>query len=109
MKALELNPEQPYVLNYLGYSRVDQGLYLDEALDMIDRAIAILPRDGYIIDSLGWAYYKLGRVDEAIVELERALRFLPNDPEINDHLGDAYCGGARTRGDVPVADRHRCR
>ncbi|WP_116653061.1 tetratricopeptide repeat protein [Pelagibacterium sediminicola] len=97
LKALELNPEQPYVLNYLGYSWVDQGLYLDDALDMIDRAIAILPRDGYIIDSLGWAYYKLGRVDEAIVELERALRFLPNDPEINDHLGDAYWVAGRER------------
>lgn len=97
LKALELNPEQPYVLNYLGYSWVDQGLNLDEALEMIDRAIAMMPRDGYIIDSLGWAYYKLGRVDEAIVELERALRFLPNDPEINDHLGDAYWVAGRER------------
>ncbi len=97
LKALELNPEQPYVLNYLGYSWVDQGLNLTEALDMIDRAIAILPRDGYIIDSLGWAYYKLGRIDEAIAELERALQYLPNDPEINDHLGDAYWVAGRQR------------
>jgi tetratricopeptide (TPR) repeat protein len=97
LKSLELNPEQPYVLNYLGYSWVDQGLNLDEALDMIDRAVATLPRDGYIIDSLGWAYYKLGRVDEAIVELERALKYLPNDPEINDHLGDAYWVAGRQR------------
>lgn len=97
LKALELNPEQPYVLNYLGYSWVDRGLNLDEALEMIDRAVARLPRDGYIIDSLGWAYYKLGRVDEAIVELERALKYMPNDPEINDHLGDAYWVAGRQR------------
>lgn len=97
LKALELNPEQPHVLNYLGYSWVDQGLYLDEALDMIARAIAILPRTGYIVDSLGWAYYKLGRIDEAIAELEKALRLMPSDPEINDHLGDAYWVAGRER------------
>lgn len=97
LKALELNPGQPYVLNNLGYSWVDQGLHLDEALDMIKRAIATLPRDGYIIDSLGWAYYKLGRIEEAIAQLERALRYLPNDPEINDHLGDAYWMAGRQR------------
>lgn len=97
LKALELNPEQPYVLNYLGYTWVDQGQNLDEALEMINRAIAMMPRDGYIIDSLGWAYYKLGRVDEAIVELEKALKYLPNDPEINDHLGDAYWVAGRER------------
>nr|WP_246473029.1 tetratricopeptide repeat protein [Pelagibacterium limicola] len=97
LKALELNPDQPYVLNYLGYSWVDQGLNLDEALEMIDRAVAILPRDGYIIDSLGWAYYQLGRIDDAIAELERALQYLPNSAEINDHLGDAYWVAGRKR------------
>lgn len=97
LKALELNPGHPHVLNYLGYSWVDQGIHLDEALEMIERAVATLPRDGYIIDSLGWAFYKLGRIDEAIVELERAVQILPDDPEINDHLGDAYWMAGRER------------
>lgn len=96
-KALELNPGQPAVLNYLGYSWVDQGLNLDEALDMIEAAVAAAPRDGYIVDSLGWAYYKLGRVEEAVATLEEAVRLLPNDPEINDHLGDAYWHSGRQR------------
>lgn len=96
-RALELNPDQPQVLNYLGYSWVDMGMNLEPALEMIERAVELRPRDGYIIDSLGWAFFRLGRVDEAIAELERALQYLPNDPEINDHLGDAYW----------VAGRHR--
>ncbi|MEQ1900931.1 MAG: tetratricopeptide repeat protein [Devosia sp.] len=90
LKALELNPNQPQVLNYLGYSWVDQGLNLDRALGLIQRAVAASPQDGYIIDSLGWAFYRLGRYDEAVTELERAVGLKPNDPEINDHLGDAY-------------------
>jgi tetratricopeptide (TPR) repeat protein len=94
-KALELNPEQPQVLNYLGYSWVDQGINLEPALEMIERAVAATPNDGYIIDSLGWAFYRLGRFDEAVVELEKAVRLLPNDPEINDHLGDAYWRAGR--------------
>ncbi len=89
-KALELNPEQPHVLNYLGYSWVDQNLNLDEALDMITRAVELRPNDGYIVDSLGWAYYRLGRYEEAARELERAVELKPDDPIINDHLGDAY-------------------
>jgi tetratricopeptide (TPR) repeat protein len=89
--ALKLNPGQPQVLNYLGYSWVDQGMNLDAALQMIQRAIDGSPQeDGYIIDSLGWAYYRLGRYDEAVKELERAAILKPVDPEINDHLGDAY-------------------
>jgi tetratricopeptide (TPR) repeat protein len=96
-RALELNPEQPQVLNYLGYSWVDQGINLEPALDMIERAVELQPRDGYIIDSLGWAFYRLGRIEEAVVELERAVRILPNDPEINDHLGDAYWRAGRER------------
>ncbi|RUT31146.1 tetratricopeptide repeat protein [Arsenicitalea aurantiaca] len=90
LRALELNPEQPQVLNYLGYSWVDQGINLEPALEMIERAVAAAPNDGYIIDSLGWAFYRLGRFEEAVVELERAVRIRPMDPEINDHLGDAY-------------------
>ena len=97
LKALELNPEHPHVLNYLGYSWVDQGMNLTEALEMIERAVEMAPRDGYIIDSLGWAFYKLGRIDEAIVELERAVQLLPDDPELNDHLGDVYWVAGRQR------------
>jgi tetratricopeptide (TPR) repeat protein len=89
-KALELNPDQPLVLNYLGYSWVDQGINLDEAFRMLRRAVDLKNRDGYIVDSLGWAYYRLGRYDEAVVELEKAIDLKPSDPVINDHLGDAY-------------------
>jgi len=96
-EALELNPGQPQVLNYLGYSWVDQDMHLQEALGMIEEAVSAAPRDGYIVDSLGWAYYKLGRHDEAVSTLERAVRLLPNDPEINDHLGDAYWEVGRKR------------
>lgn len=90
LKALELNPDQPQVLNYLGYSWVDKGLNLDEALQMIQTAVDLRPTDGYIIDSLGWAYHRLGRNDEAVETLERAARLMPDDPTINDHLGDAF-------------------
>jgi Flp pilus assembly protein TadD len=89
-KALEMEPEQPLVLNYLGYSWIDRGENLDEALDMVQRAVAARPDDGYIVDSLGWAYYRLGRFEEAVEELERAVTLKPLDPVINDHLGDAY-------------------
>lgn len=89
-KALELFPEQPHVLNYLGYSWIDQGVHLDEGMDMIKRAVQQRPDDGYIVDSLGWAYYKLGKYDEAVKQLERAIELKPEDPTINDHLGDAY-------------------
>ncbi|MBV2142503.1 tetratricopeptide repeat protein [Falsochrobactrum sp. TDYN1] len=89
-KALELYPDQPQVLNYLGYSWVDMGINLDEALDMIRKAVELRPQDGYIVDSLGWAYYRLGRYDDAVVELEKAVKLRPEDPTINDHLGDAY-------------------
>jgi tetratricopeptide (TPR) repeat protein len=89
-KALELYPEQPMVLNYLGYSWVDQGMNLDEAFKMLKRAVEQRPTDGYIVDSLGWAYYRLGRYDEATRILEKAVELKPSDPVINDHLGDAY-------------------
>jgi len=90
LKALELNPDQPAVLNYLGYSWIDQDMHLTEALAMIEKAVEAQPQDGYIVDSLGWAFYKLGRIDEAVQTLERAVLLRPNDPELNDHLGDAY-------------------
>lgn len=88
--ALDLFPDQPLVLNYLGYSWVDKGLNLDEALPMLQRAVELRPTDGYIVDSLGWADYRLGHYDEAVRELERAIDLKPADPVINDHLGDAY-------------------
>jgi Flp pilus assembly protein TadD len=90
LKALELNPDQPQVLNYLGYSWVDMGLNLDQGLEMIRSAVDQRPNDGYIVDSLGWAYYRLGRYEEAVAQLERAVELKPEDPVINDHLGDSY-------------------
>lgn len=88
--ALELSPEQPNVLNYLGYSLVEQNRNLDEALNMIERAVAARPDSGYIVDSLGWVFYRLGRFEEAVAPMERAVELLPNDPIVNDHLGDVY-------------------
>ena len=89
-RALELFPEQPHVLNYLGYSWIDQGINLDDGMTMIKRAVEQRADDGYIVDSLGWAYYRLGNMDEAVKQLERAVELKPEDPTINDHLGDAY-------------------
>ncbi|WP_273504361.1 tetratricopeptide repeat protein [Fulvimarina manganoxydans] len=96
-KALELSPDQPQVLNYLGYSWVDMGRNLEEGLEMIRKAVELRPNDGYIIDSLGWAYYRLGRYEDAVEELERAVLITPIDPTINDHLGDAYWHVGRER------------
>jgi tetratricopeptide (TPR) repeat protein len=89
-KSLELFPDQPHVLNYLGYSWIDQGINLDEGMRMIKRAVEQRADDGYIVDSLGWAYYRLGNMEEAVKQLERAVELKPEDPTINDHLGDAY-------------------
>ena len=89
-RALDLYPDQPLVLNYLGYSWVDMGQNLDEAMAMVRKAVELRPNDGYIVDSLGWAYYKLGRYEEAVAELERAVALKADDPVIHDHLGDAY-------------------
>jgi tetratricopeptide (TPR) repeat protein len=89
-KALELFPEQPHVLNYLGYSWIDQGTKLDEGMELIKLAVSKRPDDGYIVDSLGWAYYRLGNYEEAVKHLEKAIELKPEDPTINDHLGDAY-------------------
>ncbi len=88
--ALQLFPDQPLVLNYLGYSWVDKGMHLDEAFPMLRRAVELRPTDGYIVDSLGWAEYKLGHYKEAVTDLEKAIDLKPADPVINDHLGDAY-------------------
>lgn len=90
LSALELNPDEPLVLNYLGYSWVDQGVNLEKALGMIERAVEQRPEDGYIVDSLGWALFRLGQFEEAAAWLEKAVELHPEDPTINDHLGDAY-------------------
>lgn len=89
-RALELNPTQPQVLNYLGYGLVDRGEKLDEALGMIEKAVAADPKQGYIIDSLAWAYFKLGRYAEALEPMEKASLLEPVDPIVTDHLGDVY-------------------
>jgi tetratricopeptide (TPR) repeat protein len=95
-KALELSPDQPLVLNYLGYSWADMGINLDEAMANIGKAVNLRPNDGYIVDSLGWAHYRLGEYEDAVKELERAVSLRPDDPVINDHLGDAYWQTGRT-------------
>ena len=89
-KALEIRPEQPMVLNYLAYSWVDRGLNYVEAKKMLIRAVELRPNDGYIVDSLGWALYKMGDYEEAVPVLERAAQLETQDWAINDHLGDAY-------------------
>jgi tetratricopeptide (TPR) repeat protein len=96
-RALELEPDQPFILNYLGYSWVDQGLHLDEAKAMLQKAVELRPEDGFIVDSLGWAYYRLGEYEKAVTYLERAVSLEPGDPVINDHLGDAYWRVGRVR------------
>jgi tetratricopeptide (TPR) repeat protein len=95
--ALEFVPDEPQVLNYLGYSLIDKGLKLDEALEMIERAVKAEPDSGYIVDSLGWAFYRLGRYDEAVPVMERAVELMPTDPILNDHLGDVYWAVGRER------------
>jgi CHAT domain-containing protein/tetratricopeptide (TPR) repeat protein len=89
-KALELDPDEPQVLNYLGYSWIDRSINVEEAFRMLQRAVEQQPNDGYIVDSLGWAYYRSGNYEVALKILERAARLKPDDPTINDHLGDLY-------------------
>ncbi len=90
LQALELQPQQPLVLNYLGYSWVEKGLNLDRARGMIEDAVSQRPRDGFIVDSMGWVLYQLGDYEGAVANLERAVALESGDPIINDHLGDAY-------------------
>ncbi len=96
-QALKLRPEQPQVLNYLGYSWVDRGENLAEARSMLERAVDLRPQDGYIVDSLGWALYRLGDFEAAVTQLERAVELEPGQAVINDHLGDAYWRVGRKR------------
>lgn len=88
--ALDFKPDHPYLLNYLGYSWADKGKNLEQATEMIKKAVSLQPRDGYIIDSLGWVLYRQGKYDAAVPHLEKAVELMPYDPVINDHLGDAY-------------------
>ncbi len=90
LHALKLKPDQPMVLNYLGYSWIDRGENLDRGLKMIEKAVALRPDDGYIVDSLGWAHYRMGDYKGAVQYLEKATELVPEDPTLNDHLGDAY-------------------
>jgi Flp pilus assembly protein TadD len=90
LKSLELRPDHPQVLNYLAYSWVDRNENLEQAKDMLIKAVSLRPRDGFIIDSLGWLYYRLGEFDDAVVQLEKAVSLEAADPTITDHLADAY-------------------
>lgn len=96
-KALTLRPDQPSVLNYLGYSYLERKENLDEALGMIERAVAARPDDGAFVDSLGWGLYRLGRYAEAVTQMEQAVELMPVDSVVNDHLGDVYWAVGRTR------------
>jgi len=96
-KALELSPEQPYVLNYLGYSWIDQGEHLDDGMKMLKRASELRPDDGAVTDSVGWAYYRLGKFDDAVTWLERASEQKSDDATVVEHLGDAYWHVGRQR------------
>jgi tetratricopeptide (TPR) repeat protein len=96
-QALALNPDQPDVLNYLGYSFLEHGRNIDEAMDLIERAVAIAPDSGHIVDSLAWGLFLLGRYDDAVEPMERASLLMPLDPIVTDHLGDVYWAvGRRT-------------
>lgn len=96
-KALALAPDQPLVLNYLGYSWIDQGRNMKEGMKLIEKAVQLKPDDGYIVDSLGWAHYKQGNFKDAVKFLERAVEIKPEDPTLNDHLGDAFWQVGRER------------
>lgn len=94
--ALKLSPNEPQLLNYLGYSWVERGERIPEALAMLERATKLRPYDGYIMDSVGWAYFKLGRYEDAVRMLNQAVLLVPGDPTINDHLGDALWKSGKT-------------
>lgn len=97
LAALERAPDQPIVLNHLGYSWVDRGLRLEEGLELVRTAVDLSPGNGFIVDSLGWAHFRLGEYDTAVKYLERALELEPEDPTLHEHLGDAYWMANRKR------------
>ena len=93
--AMKLQPNDPYIINYLAYSWLDREMNIETAVNLLEKAVELEPSDGYILDSLGWAYYLSDAVDQSIYFLEKAVSFLPNDPTLNDHLGDAYWKSGR--------------
>ena len=95
-KAIELNPKNAAAFNYLGYTWAEMGVQLDEAEDLIQRALKIEPNDGFYIDSLGWVYYQKGDYNQAVELLERAVEITVDDPTIIEHLADAYEKAGRT-------------
>ena len=97
LRSLQLSGEQPLTLNYLGYTWIDHNRNLQKGLKMIEKAVRLKPDDGYIVDSLGWAQYRLGNFDVAVKYLEQAVVLRPEDPTLNDHLGDAYWRVGRER------------
>ena len=88
--ALKINPDRADVLNYLGYSWIEKGQHLDQAVTMLEKARALRPMDGFIADSVGWAYFRLGRYQDSVRTLEEAVQLAPGAADVNDHLGDAY-------------------
>ncbi|MFB0533266.1 MAG: tetratricopeptide repeat protein, partial [Desulfatiglandales bacterium] len=88
--VIKINPKHADALNYIGYTYADKGIYLDRALELVERAIKYKPDSGYIIDSLGWIYFRKGQYDRALEELKKAVALCPEDPTINEHLGDVY-------------------
>jgi tetratricopeptide (TPR) repeat protein len=95
LAALAVEPDRPEVQNFLGYGWVNRGEKVNEGMDLIRKAVAARPDQGYIVDSLGWAHFALGEYREAVETLERAAELSPSDPEIVDHLGDAYWRSGR--------------
>jgi tetratricopeptide (TPR) repeat protein len=100
-RTLELDPDHPDAMNYLGYMDAEAGENLSEAKELIERALELDPENGAYLDSLGWVYYKMGKLEEALVFLERAAQLIDNDPVIFDHLGDVHL----SRRDVAAAIR----
>jgi len=88
--VMELNPEHTDALNYLGYSYADRGVNIDQAVALTQRAVALKPNNGYYVDSLGWALFKMGRVQDALVEIQRAAELVKDDPVIFEHMGEIY-------------------
>jgi tetratricopeptide (TPR) repeat protein len=89
-RVLALDPENGAALNYVGYTWADNDVNLEKALEYIKKAVELMPEDGYVRDSLGWVYYKMGNVKQAIIELEKASEMVGSDPVIKEHLGDVY-------------------
>lgn len=95
-RALELAPNEPMLLNHLGYNLIVEGEQIERGLEMVERAVSLEPSNGAIVDSLGWGHFKLGHLDDAIYWLERAVTLSPDSGTNNWHLGDAYAAAGRT-------------